>query len=86
MSLHINSAAPDFTQDSTEGTIHFHEWLGNGWGILFSVLVLWLFLRDLRPTFITLCSIPVSLVFADGSALTNPSAKQVQERLATLAA
>ncbi len=36
MSLHINSAAPDFTQDSTEGTIHFHEWLGNGWGILFS--------------------------------------------------
>jgi thioredoxin-dependent peroxiredoxin len=36
MSLHINSAAPDFTQDSTEGTIRFHEWLGNGWGILFS--------------------------------------------------
>ena len=35
-----------------------------GWGILFSVLILWLFLRDLRPTFITLCSIPVSLVFA----------------------
>jgi alkyl hydroperoxide reductase subunit AhpC len=36
MSLHIGSTAPDFTQDSTEGTIHFHEWLGNGWGILFS--------------------------------------------------
>lgn len=35
-----------------------------GWGILFSVLILYLFLRDLRPTVITLCSIPVSLIFA----------------------
>ena len=35
-----------------------------GWGIVFSVLILWLFLRDLRPTVITLCSIPISLVFA----------------------
>lgn len=35
-----------------------------GWGILFSVLILYLFLRDLRPTIITLCSIPVSLIFA----------------------
>ncbi|MBE6971433.1 MAG: acriflavin resistance protein [Ruminococcaceae bacterium] len=35
-----------------------------GWGIVFSVVILWLFLRDLRPTVITLCSIPVSLVFA----------------------
>ncbi len=34
------------------------------WGILFSVLILYLFLRDLRPTVITLCSIPVSLIFA----------------------
>ncbi len=35
-----------------------------GWGVVFSIFVLWLFLRDLRPTIITLCSIPVSLVFA----------------------
>ena len=35
-----------------------------GWGIVFSVVILWLFLRDLRPTIITLCAIPVSLVFA----------------------
>ncbi len=35
-----------------------------GWGILFSVLILFLFLRDLRPTIITLCAIPVSLIFA----------------------
>ncbi len=35
-----------------------------GWGILFSILILYLFLRDLRPTVITLCSIPVSLIFA----------------------
>ena len=35
-----------------------------GWGALFSVLILYLFLRDLRPTVITLCAIPISLVFA----------------------
>ena len=35
-----------------------------GWGIVFSVVILWLFLRDLRPTLITLLSIPVSLIFA----------------------
>ena len=35
-----------------------------GWGVVFSVLILWLFLRDLRPTIITLCAIPFSLVFA----------------------
>ncbi len=34
------------------------------WGALFSVLVLLLFLRDIRPTFVTLCSIPISLMFA----------------------
>ena len=36
MALHLGSIAPDFEQDSTEGTIRFHEWLGQGWGILFS--------------------------------------------------
>ena len=36
MSLRLNQIAPDFTQDSTEGPIHFHEWLGNSWGVLFS--------------------------------------------------
>jgi alkyl hydroperoxide reductase subunit AhpC len=36
MSLHIGSIAPDFTQESTEGAISFHEWLGTSWGILFS--------------------------------------------------
>ncbi|MDR0514340.1 MAG: efflux RND transporter permease subunit [Coriobacteriaceae bacterium] len=34
------------------------------WGALFAVVILLLFLRDLRPTFITLCAIPISLVFA----------------------
>jgi alkyl hydroperoxide reductase subunit AhpC len=36
MSLRLGDTAPDFEQDSTEGTIHFHEWLGDSWGVLFS--------------------------------------------------
>jgi len=36
VSLHLGSTAPDFTQDSTEGPIHFHEWAGNSWVVLFS--------------------------------------------------
>ncbi len=36
MSLRINDTAPDFTANSTQGPIHFHEWIGNGWAVLFS--------------------------------------------------
>ena len=36
MSLRINDEAPNFTAETTQGTINFHEWLGNGWAILFS--------------------------------------------------
>lgn len=36
MPLRLGDEAPNFTAETTEGTIHFHEWLGNGWGILFS--------------------------------------------------
>src|ERR1700740_2011887 len=36
MAVHLGSTAPDFTQESTEGTIHFHEWIGDKWAILFS--------------------------------------------------
>jgi alkyl hydroperoxide reductase subunit AhpC len=36
MSLQLGSIAPDFTQDSTQGPIHFHEWAGKDWVILFS--------------------------------------------------
>ena len=34
--LRLGDLAPDFTQDSTEGKIEFHKWLGNHWGVLFS--------------------------------------------------
>ena len=34
--LRLGDIAPDFTAETSEGTIHFHEWLGNGWGVLFS--------------------------------------------------
>ena len=36
MSLQIGSTAPDFMAESTEGTIHFHDWIGDSWCILFS--------------------------------------------------
>ncbi len=36
MALRINDIAPDFTAETTQGTIHFHEWIGDGWAILFS--------------------------------------------------
>jgi alkyl hydroperoxide reductase subunit AhpC len=36
MGLHIGSVAPDFEQDSSEGRIKFHEFLGDKWGVLFS--------------------------------------------------
>lgn len=36
MAIRLGDEAPNFTADTTEGTVNFHEWLGNGWGILFS--------------------------------------------------
>ena len=36
MTLQLNQIAPDFTQDSTEGPIHFHQWLDGHWAVLFS--------------------------------------------------
>jgi alkyl hydroperoxide reductase subunit AhpC len=36
MALQLGDIAPDFTADTTEGTVVFHEWLGDGWGVLFS--------------------------------------------------
>jgi thioredoxin-dependent peroxiredoxin len=36
MAIQLGDEAPDFTAETTEGTVNFHEWLGDGWGVLFS--------------------------------------------------
>jgi alkyl hydroperoxide reductase subunit AhpC len=36
MSLRINDIAPDFTAETTQGPLHFHEWIGDNWAVLFS--------------------------------------------------
>ena len=36
MTLRINDVAPDFTADSTQGVIRFHEWIGDNWAVFFS--------------------------------------------------
>ena len=36
MSLQLGDVAPDFEADTTEGHIRFHDWIGNGWAVLFS--------------------------------------------------
>jgi alkyl hydroperoxide reductase subunit AhpC len=36
MSLRINDVAPDFEAETTQGPIHFHQWIGDGWAVLFS--------------------------------------------------
>ena len=36
MAIRLGDTAPDFTAETTEGTVHFHDWIGDGWAILFS--------------------------------------------------
>lgn len=36
MAIQLGQIAPDFEQDSTQGRIRFHDWLGSSWGVLFS--------------------------------------------------
>ena len=36
MTLHIGDTAPDFEAETTEGTMHFHDWIGDSWAVLFS--------------------------------------------------
>src|SRR5438552_7492811 len=36
MSLRINDSAPDFAAETTQGNVRFHDWIGDGWAVLFS--------------------------------------------------
>ena len=36
MSIQLGDEVPDFTAESTQGTINFHDWIGDGWAVLFS--------------------------------------------------
>ena len=36
MAIRLGDTAPDFTAETTEGTVHFHDWIGDSWAILFS--------------------------------------------------
>ena len=36
MAIRLGDTAPDFTAETTQGTVNFHEWLGDSWGVLFS--------------------------------------------------
>ena len=36
MALQLGDTAPDFQADTTEGSVHFHDWIGDGWAVLFS--------------------------------------------------
>jgi len=36
MAIRLGDTAPDFTAETSEGTVEFHKWLGDGWGVLFS--------------------------------------------------
>ena len=47
MTIQLGSIAPDFTQDSTEGPLHFHDWIGGKWVVLFSHP------KDFTPVFTT---------------------------------
>jgi carbonic anhydrase/acetyltransferase-like protein (isoleucine patch superfamily) len=62
--LRINDEAPNFTAETSQGTINFHEWIGNGWAILFSHSKVILLL-----TFLVLVS--ASALFSESS--TNPA-------------
>lgn len=36
MAIRIGDTAPNFQAETTEGTVHFHDWMGDGWAVLFS--------------------------------------------------
>ena len=61
MSVRLGDIAPDFTAQTTQGEIKFHDWLGDSWGVLFSHPKDFTFLSG--PTTNTLRTVIVSLAF-----------------------
>ncbi len=51
MSLRINDEAPNFTAETTQGTINFHDWIGNGWPFCFRIPKI--LRRSARPSWAT---------------------------------
>lgn len=67
MSLRINDIAPDFTAETTHGTIRFHEWIGDNWAVLFSHP------KDFTPV----CTTELGTVAALESEFTRRGAKVI---------
>ena len=91
MALRINSEAPNFTAETTQGTVNFHDWIGNGWAILFShpkdftpVCTTELgYMAKIEPEFEKIRASGARLVTMNTDALDADSRREVVDQLAT---
>ena len=91
MAIRLGDIAPDFEQDSSEGRISFHEWIGDGWGVLFShpkdftpVCTTELgYMAKLKPEFDKRNAKIIGLVGRPGRATTSKWAEDIEETQGT---